>query len=156
VSRGVFEKRLGVLTGEAVEASLAQISEALADRYGGGDRAWLIEETWSGFVHYIHRDFDAVKWRVESGSLRRCPWEWRPSGSGGFTLSRRKPSIPFITKDDAEAMRFPTKAEAEAWIKDQPLWLSRGDQYQPREHMWVAPSQPSSHVSHTRGNTDGE
>lgn len=101
------------------------------------ETAWLIEETWSGYIHYIHRSFDADGWRAEANSLDEQPYKWVPTGVGsGLTLTRRKPTILFITKDANEAMRFPTKEAADAWIAAQPNWFNHGDQYQAREHMW--------------------
>ncbi|HTK34595.1 MAG TPA: hypothetical protein VL358_04805 [Caulobacteraceae bacterium] len=100
------------------------------------ETAWLIEETWSGFIHYIHRDFDAEKWVRETASLSELPYQWMPSGTRGATLTRRKPTIPFITKNASEAMRFASRADAEAWLSAQPSWLSCTTQHQPREHMW--------------------
>lgn len=99
--------------------------------------AWLIEETWSGFVHYVHRDFDHKAWRAECESLDRLPYVWVPSGSGGATLTRRKARIRFITKDVDEARRFASKDEAGSWLTEQRL--DGTDQFQAREHVWPAP-----------------
>jgi hypothetical protein len=140
MSRGDFERRLSELTDAAVAASLESIGDALASRYGSDRTAWLIEETWSGFVHYLHRDFEPTRWRAEANSLSALPFEWAPTGTGGWLLTRRKPSVPFITKDANEAMHFASAADAHGWLAAQPPWLSCGDQYQPREHMWPAPS----------------
>ena len=98
---------------------------------------WLIEETWSGFVHYVHRDFDHKAWRAECTSLDRLPYVWVSSGSGGATLTRRKARIPFITKSVDEARQFKSKAEAINWLIEQCLHVT--DQFQVREHMWPAP-----------------
>lgn len=109
---------------------------------------WLIEETWSGYVHYVHRDFDEQSWRAERDSLARLPFVWVFNNTGGATLTHRVETVPFITKFDAEALRFSTKADAEAWIKAQPSWLNHSDQFQAREHMWLltaldTPNDPS-------------
>lgn len=103
--------------GGAVHSALPPIALHEAD-----STAWLIEETWSGYVHYIHRDFDAEKWRKERDLVR--------------AMHRRQQH--FITKDIAEALTFDTKDRAHAWLAEQPHWMSRGDQYQVREHMWTA------------------
>lgn len=132
-STRTFERALSRATNAAIEASLAEIECAL--------RAWLIEETWSGHVHYVHRDFDHKAWRAECASLDRLPYEWVSSG-GGATLTRRKASIPFITKDVDQARRFASKAEAYDWLADQRL--DGSDQFQPREHMWPDPSATAS------------
>ena len=104
----------------------------------GKATAWLIEETWSGHVHYIHRDFAAEAWRTETNSLSQYPYEWVPSGLGA-TLTRRRATVPFITKNADDAMHFASRDAAEAWLNEQPRWISFTDQYQAREHMWVSP-----------------
>lgn len=94
-----------------------------------GDRddiAWLIEETWSGHVHYVHRDFNCAKWATE---CRQDDWRRRI----GLHARMR---VPIVTKSLNEAMRFPTKDAAELWLALQPRWMSGGEQYQIREHMW--------------------
>lgn len=90
---------------------------------GEGEIAWVIEETWIGYIHYIHKDFDVIKWRKEVDSVRE--------------LHRHRQ--PFITKNIDEAMRFSTEAEALSWREQQPPWFRNGDQYQAREHEWVSP-----------------
>jgi hypothetical protein len=109
---------------------------------GGEETAWLIEETWSGYIHYIDQTFDAEKWSREAASLRELPYEWIFNNSGGATLTRRRAKIGFITKDDGDAMRFPSREAAEAWIAAQPNWFNNSDQFQAREHMWFLPSAP--------------
>lgn len=117
-------------------AAQREVLAAMADDFGT-ETGWLIEETWSGYVHYIHHTFDAARWRAEANSIDDKPYEWVPTGvSWGMTLTRRKPTILFITKDANEALRFPTKGDADVWIAAQPDWFNHGDQYQAREHMW--------------------
>ena len=94
--------------------------------------AWLIEETWSGYVHYVAKDFDAKRFEAEAHHNR-----WRDPGESARNRER------LITKDANEAMRFPTKDAAEQWRDQQPRWL-RTDQFQVREHMWPKPHQPQS------------
>lgn len=106
-----------------------------------GETGWLIEETWSGYVHYIHRDFDARAWEAESRSLDALPYAWVASG-GGVTLTRRQASITFITKNVDEALRFPTQDAAHKWIALQPGWMTHSDQFQAREHMWIDAALP--------------
>jgi hypothetical protein len=103
--------------------------------------AWLIEETWSGFVHYVHKDFDARAWQEEcrANDLR---WEQR--------LPRTEPRTPFITKIADEAMRFDTPEAAVAWIRDQPRFISHGDQFQAREHMWCTPEEKPAQLTERR------
>jgi hypothetical protein len=110
------------------------------------DTVWLIEEVWSGFVHYVHRDFDARSWVRESQSIQRAPYEQvittGPRGASVQTR-RRQPTIPLITKSADEAMRFSSKADAEAWLSAQPRWMG-GGQYEAREHMWpTLPATPA-------------
>lgn len=93
------------------------------------ETAWLIEETWSGHVHYVHRDFNCAEWAAE---CRRDDYRRRIG-----LPSRRRVSI--VTKNIEEAMRFPARDAAELWLGLQPIWMSKGDQYQVREHLWVAP-----------------
>jgi hypothetical protein len=93
--------------------------------------AWLIEETWSGHVHYVHRDFDARRWLAECDRL----------GGVSAWIRRREEREPFITKTVDEAMRFPTKAHALNWLAKQPHWMTMGDQHQIREHMWLTPNE---------------
>ncbi len=88
--------------------------------------AWLVEETWSGYVHYVHRDFRCDKLATE----------WRKND---FRRSYGAPALrtqPLVTKSIEEAMRFPTKDAADLWLALQPRWMKNGDQYQVREHMW--------------------
>lgn len=117
------------------------------------ETAWLIEETWSGYVHYVHRDFDAVRWREERDSLKRLPFEWIFNDTGGATLTRRCETIPFIIKSAEEAMRFETEDDALEWLGMQPRWISHGDQFQAREHMWVRPLEGRGNPSQPNGAT---
>lgn len=118
------------------------------------ETAWLIEETWSGYVHYIDKTFHAERWRAERDSLEALPYEWVLTGTGGATLTVRKAKVGFITKDPIEAMRFPTKEAAEAWIAQQPHWFSYGDQFQAREHMWPALSSEAPPVEEMEAEGD--
>lgn len=132
------KQEVGPLPGPMASADAATgLSEATL--VIGDETAWLIEETWSGYVHYIHRSFDAASWRREANSIADLPYLWVPNG-GGATLTRRRPKCLFITKDANEAMRFASRAVADAWIAAQPNWFNYGDQYQAREHMWPEPS----------------
>lgn len=90
------------------------------------ETAWLIEETWSGYVHYVHRDFNCEKWAAE------CRRDRDRRSYGLHALMR----VPLVTKNVDDAMRFPTKDAAEVWLAFQPRWMSEGEQYQVREHMW--------------------
>lgn len=93
---------------------------------------WLIEETWSGYVHYVHRDFRCDKLAAE---WRRNDFR-RTFGASPKNIER------LITKNVDEAMRFPTKDPADLWLALQPRWMRNGDQYQVREHMWVETASP--------------
>lgn len=89
------------------------------------EKAWLIEETWSGYVHYVHRDFDCAKWAAE------CRRDDDRRSLGLPALMR----VPIVTKLVDEAMRFASRDAAVTWLAFQPRWM-QGDQYQIREHMW--------------------
>lgn len=115
------------------------------------ETAWLVEETWSGYVHYIHRDFDVAKWWRERNSLEALPFQWVPSGTGGAILTRRDAKVPFITKNVDEAMRFATKDGADGWIARQPTWFRHSDQFQSREHMWSDTPSPAHQPGETWG-----
>ncbi len=90
------------------------------------ETAWLIEETWSGFVHYVHRDYRCDKLAAEWRQNR-----WRDSYGAPARHTEK-----LITKNIDEAMRFATKDAADLWLAMQPRWMSKGDQYQVREHLW--------------------
>ncbi len=94
----------------------------------GDVRAWLIEETWSGCVHYVSRDFDQVKLATE----------WRQNAWRRSYGARARNAVPIVTKNIAEARTFPTQAKAELWLSFQPRFMNCTDQYQVREHMWPA------------------
>lgn len=95
------------------------------------ETAWLIEETWSGYVHYVHRDFDCSEWAAE------CRRDDQRRSYGLVPLMR----VHIVTKSIDDAMRFETKNAAELWLAFQPRWMSKPDgQYQVREHMWPTPA----------------
>jgi hypothetical protein len=107
----------------------------------GDETAWLIEETWSGYVHYVHRGYRCDLW----ASQERRNDDRRKLGIPPMT------DVRLITKDVDEAMRFPTKEAADLWLAMQPKWM-RGDQYQVREHMWPAPpSKDEPHLDNAGG-----
>lgn len=108
--------------------------EASADaEVFAGLTAWLIEETWSGHVHYVRRDFNCARW---AENCRKNEWS-RSYGA----LPRY--DITIVTKNIDEAMRFPTKEAAEVWLAFQPRWMSHGGQYQVREHERVTTPRPA-------------
>lgn len=99
-----------------------------AQRKSEDEIAWLIEETWSGFVHYVHRDFNCADWATE------CRRDDDRRRYGLPALMR----VPIVTKNVEEAMRFPTRDAAELWKAFQPRWMAEGEQYAIREHLWPA------------------
>jgi hypothetical protein len=80
---------------------------------------WVVEEAWSGLVHYVRADFDAVKWRRDME---------RPL---------RRQARQIVTKEITEAMTFDTQEAAEKWLAEQPKWMSKGGTHRVREHEWV-------------------
>ncbi len=132
----------GLCTPERARASSPAEVEPSA-----GETAWLIEETWSGYVHYVHRDYDAQRWERECREDRE-----RPRGAS----TRR--TVPLNTRNVEEAMRWPTRADAEKWKGEQQRWMRDGDQFQVREHMWPSPSptsQPPLHHDKTPPEAQG-
>jgi hypothetical protein len=132
IERVIKELRTSENCRSAALASRPTTPEEVADK-----AAWLIEDAWTG-PHWIHRDFDARAWAKH---FRKC--------ADADHEGLRHPKCPALCAKDAnDAMGFPSKAEAEAWLSAQPKWM-RNCQWRPIEHSWPEVSTTEAQLAET-------